>query len=144
MNAADLIAERLQALDRRARATVERAALLGYRPDFAILVASGDADPVAAVGALEAACSLDLMVRESWDPPSYRFRHALVQDAIRNAIDADEARAVHVAIAKQLERSADASARLEELAYHWSEGGDAGRSAEYRARAAQDARRLGI
>jgi len=144
MNAADLIVERYRALDGPVRATLARAALLGYRPDFAILVACGDDDPVATFDALEAACDLDLVIRESRNPPVYRFRHALVQEAIRNAVDADEARATHLAIAKNLENRSDTSAHLEELAYHWSEAGDARRSAAYRLRAAQDARRLGI
>jgi predicted ATPase len=144
MNAAALIAERFRALDRPARAILARAALLGYRPDFALLVACGDDDPVAALDALEAACDLDLVVRESRIPPAYRFRHALVQEAIRNLVGADEARAAHLAIARSLETFSDTSAHLEELAHHWSEAGDAGKSAAYRARAAQDARRLGI
>ena len=144
MNSVDLIAERFRALDERARATLACAALLGYRPDFALLVACVDEDPAATLDALEAASDLDLVVRVAWDPPAYRFRHALIRDAVRKTLDPEAARAVHRVIAAKIETLADASGRLEEIAYHWSRAGDTARSAAYRARAVQDAGRLGV
>jgi hypothetical protein len=119
------------------------AALLGYRPDVSVLVACSDAAPDVTIDALERACDLELVVAESRPPARYRFRHALTQAAIREALGAQIERELHARIARALEGLPDARSRVEQLAFHWYSAGDPVKSRIYNERAALEAMRLG-
>jgi predicted ATPase len=144
MEADELIVERFHLLDAAARAILGYAALLGYRPDLELLTACADVSRREVRHTLERAKSLDLVVRASHKPLAYRFRHALVQDAIRNALDPESARSAHAKIAGALERMPNRSDLFESLAFHWSAAGDDVRGDAYRELATQCARRLGV
>lgn len=125
------------------RKIVGCAALLGYRPDVAVLVACCEATPDVAIDALERACDLELVVAESRSPARYRFRHALTQAAIREALGAQGQREMHARIASALEGLSDAGSRVEQLAFHWHSAGDTVKAQMYNERAAREAMRLG-
>jgi|GEM_PF-5514974 len=144
MDAADLITERYRLLDGDGQTILGFAALLGYRPNVAYLVRCLDGRSATVIDALDMACELDLAVRESRKPPAYRFRHALVQDAVRKALGFERARLMHATIAAILEVLPNCDALVEELAYHWSAAGVEAKADVYRAKAAQEARRLGV
>jgi predicted ATPase len=137
-----LVCDRLGLLEPDGRTIVGLAALLGYRPDLGVLIAC-TGDEAATSDALRRACELDLLVLEEREPPRYRFRHALTQAAIREALSESTKRALHARIAAALERSPDASEYVERLAHHWSSAGDPAKARFYNERAAEEARRLG-
>jgi predicted ATPase len=80
---------------------------------------------------------------ESRTPPAYRFRHALTQAALRDALGPETRRSLHARIARRLEELADADDRTEQLAYHWLGAGEAERASLYWQRAAERAVHLG-
>jgi predicted ATPase len=139
----DLVHERFRLLEPRVREIVGCAALLGYRPDVAVLVACCGATPDVAIDALERACDLELVVAESRPPARYRFRHALTQAAIREALGAQGELELHARIASALEGLSDAGSRVEQLAFHWYSAGDMVKAQIYNLRAAREAMRLG-
>lgn len=144
METGQLIAERFHLLDNETQAILGCAALLGYRPSLTLLAACTGVPMRAATEALEQARCLDLVVRETGNPTTYRFRHALIQDAIRQVIGLESARWTHALIAKTLEEMPNRSEHLEALVYHWSAAGDDARASTYRELAVEDARRLGV
>ena len=144
MDADELIAERFHHLDDAAQAILGCAAALGYRPDLGLLAECANRPMRVVADALEQARRLDIIVRESSRPRAYRFRHALVQDAICRVRGPESTRSAHALIAAALEKTADRSDHLESLAYHWSAAGDGVRSRVYAELAAQEARRFGV
>ena len=144
MDADELIAERFHLLDDVAQAILGCAAALGYRPDLALLAACANRPVRVVADALEQARRLDIVVRESSRSRAYRFRHALVQDAVCRALGPESTRSAHALIAAALEKASDRSDRLEALAFHWSAAGDGVRSRAYAELAAQEARRFGV
>jgi predicted ATPase len=119
----DLVGERFRSLDPRTRDIIGTAALLGYHPDVDTLIACFESD-CDVIDALSHACDLGLVVAESGQPVAYRFRHALTQAAIRDALGADYERTLHARIASTLERLPDAITHIEQLAHHWLAAGD--------------------
>lgn len=140
----DLVGERFHLLEPHVREIIGCAALLGYRPEVAVLAACSDAAPDATIDALERACDLELVVAESRPPARYRFRHALTQAAIREAVGEQTERELHARIASALEGLPDACARVEQLAFHWQSAGDPVKAQIYNERAAREAKRLGV
>jgi DNA-binding CsgD family transcriptional regulator/tetratricopeptide (TPR) repeat protein len=74
-------------------------------------------------GCLREALARHVLVRT--DAGAYAFRHALMREAIYEALLVSERRRLHGALADVLERSGDTSARrLADLAHHWYSAGD--------------------
>lgn len=138
------MSDRFRSLDPGAQAIVGCAALIGYRPDIALLLACSDEPISSTIAAMERACALDLLVVESRSPATYRFRHALTQSAIREALGAPKERLLHARIAAAVEGFPDALSRVEQLAYHWSKAEEPAKAGEYAARAAREAKRFGL
>ena len=140
----ELFGERLSALEPpEALELLSCAALLGYRFEARLVAACADFSAVRARAALERSRALDLIVREARAPASFRFRHALIQFAVRERLSLEDRRTWHTRIATVLEVQPDARRRIEQLAHHWSAAGDSAKAALYCERAAQLALRLG-
>ena len=74
-------------------------------------------------GCLREALDRHVLVRT--DDGAYAFRHALMREAIYEALLVSERRRLHAALADVLERSGDTGARrLADLAHHWYSAGD--------------------
>jgi predicted ATPase len=140
----ELVHDRLRLLEPPVRTLVECASLLGYRLDAAALAACAGADLAATVEALRQASDLDLIVAERDGSNLFRFRHALTQAAVRDALDHERKQMLHATIAAALERLPDAGSRAEQLAHHWSLAGDRAKAAPYEVLAARRAQRFGV
>ncbi len=138
-----LFSERLAGLEPDVLGLVSTAALLGYRFEARLAASCAGLSRHGARRAFERARSLGLVVREARVPAAYRFRHALVQVAVRDGLSPECRRLHHARIAAVLEALPDAPCRTEQLAHHWLAAGDAAKAALYCERAAQDALRLG-
>ena len=139
----DLVGLRFRALEPPARTIIGCAALLAYRFDLDLLTLCARVPTGRTIEALRRAQNLDLVVSES-APAQYRFRHDLTRTAIRRQLGLGLRRELHAMIAGALETRPDASARAEQLAYHWTAAGHTERAAAYCALAAQRARLLGL
>jgi len=139
----ELFEERLSALEPDGLQLLSCAALLGYRFEARLVAACAGFGDVRVRAALERSRALDLIVREARAPASFRFRHALIQFAVRERLCAEERCAWHTRIATVLESLPDARRRIEQLAHHWSAAGNSAKAALYCERAAQLALRLG-
>jgi DNA-binding CsgD family transcriptional regulator len=74
-------------------------------------------------GCLREALDRHVLVRT--DDGAYAFRHALMREAIYEALLVSERRRLHAALADVLERSRETGARrLADLAHHWYSAGD--------------------
>jgi DNA-binding CsgD family transcriptional regulator/tetratricopeptide (TPR) repeat protein len=133
------VRRRLRALDRPGRSVVEAAAVLGRRFDWRMLPEmTGLAEPVV-LGSLRAAVASGLVVADVAD--TFRFRHALTCDAVRNDLLPPERRSLASAAAAVVERRSPDAYDL--AAGLWAAGGEAGRAAELYVRAGEQAWRRG-
>ena len=90
-------------------------ALLGREFDPALVADAGDLPVERVLSVLGEAETLDLVERASLG--RFRFRHALVRDAVEAALDPAERAARHLAIGRSLEASGDYPSSL--LAHHY-------------------------
>jgi predicted ATPase len=139
----ELVAERLAQVGPEARDAASCAALLGYRFEGSLVGACAGLSRARASEAFACMRNLDLIVREPGVPARYRFRHALIQAAVCDALPVERRRTLHARIAAVLEALPDAGRRVEQLAYHWSAAGVESKAAHYCERAAQAALLLG-
>ncbi len=124
----DAVLLRTEALSLPARNALERAAVVGQRSPVDHGTGSVGGDALAE--ALAAGFLVDA------GPAHVEFRHALVRDAIYEAIPWTRRRSLHAAIARSLETAA---AGASERAVHWLGAGDVARA---RSRARRGRRRL--
>jgi DNA-binding CsgD family transcriptional regulator len=108
----DAVLLRTEALSLDARNALERAAVMGQRFDF---------EYVAAPGADALAEALDTGFLVEAGPGHLQFRHALVRDAVYQAIPWTRRRSLHTSIARSLDL---AGASPAERATHWLGAGD--------------------
>jgi tetratricopeptide (TPR) repeat protein len=138
----DLLLVRAEALSPAAQRLLRIASAAGRRFDDALLAAVGELPRPDVVELLREAVSRHLLVP---DERSYRFRHALLREALQLDLLPGEQEAIHAAYASvlsqapQLAALGDAAASAE-LAHHWQQAAeaanalrawiDAGRAAE--------------
>ncbi|MBD5603894.1 MAG: AAA family ATPase [Candidatus Eremiobacteraeota bacterium] len=120
--------ERLERLDPVARDVIAIAAVIGYRFDVARLQTLVGSDPEELARVLRAAHRCHLIVEERDTPSTFRFRHALVHEAINARVLAIERRPLHARIARELEALPNAERPIDEIAYHWWNAGDGERA----------------
>ncbi|HET6174797.1 MAG TPA: AAA family ATPase [Gaiellales bacterium] len=108
----DAVLLRTEALSLEARNALERAAVVGQRFE-AGHAAAAEADPLAE--ALDAGFLVDA------GPGHLEFRHALVRDAVYQAIPWTRRRSLHTSVARSLEGGGGSAA---ERATHWLGAGD--------------------
>jgi len=81
-----------------------------------------------------------IVVEGRWPQPHYRFKHALIQEAIYRTILAKERKRMHRLAAESLEENEhDAQESLLDLAHHWREAGLPDRAIPYYKRGAEQA-----
>ena len=142
----DAVLDRFRMLSPEAQAVLLRAAVIGSRFDFGILLRVTGAAEAEVVGALRAAIDAQLMLEITSDTraPSYAFRHALTRESVLFELLQPERRRIHAAVGEAIEgQGPETSAgHAEELAYHFDEAGDRDRAFRYHDLAAREAYRL--
>jgi predicted ATPase len=112
------VLERIRLLDRRARAVLLCASVIGRRFDFAVLAATAACAPADIRTALQRACALQLLVAEDCAGQRFVFRHALTRDVVYAELLSAPTRPLHRRIARALE-TVTSGVAIEEIAYHW-------------------------
>ncbi len=114
-----LLRERLRRLGRGDVRLLEIAALIGRRFSAEFLARIGERDLGSLQPFLRMAVDEHFLVEDADDPSWFTFRHGLTRDAILDGILTMDARAMHLVIARQLEREPDRDRRIVELAEHY-------------------------
>jgi DNA-binding CsgD family transcriptional regulator len=137
-----IVQQRVAQLDHPARDVVELAAVIGRRFDFELLRAVAQVDERTLLAMIKELISAQLVVEESRD--QFAFRHALTREAIYTDLLARERAALHRAVAEAAERvhAASLEACLDDLAYHYFEGGVRDRALSFARQAGERAQGL--
>jgi DNA-binding CsgD family transcriptional regulator len=144
-NVQDAIATRLRRLSPDCVRLLEAAAIVGR--DFSIAVVAGMLDrPVAGCLALVDEARAARLVEADGEPDGYRFVHALVRDAIEQALGTADRVRLHRSAADAIEQHhrAPSGPHVFELARHWAMAavvGERARAAGWIRRAAEEAMR---
>ncbi len=109
---------RVDALSEDARHVLGVLAVIGRRADHRLVAALCDLDDAALLGALRDAVAQQVLITES-DDLTYRFRHALVHEAVYDDLLPGERVQLHARLAGVLTEHPE-----------WFEGGDAGLASE--------------
>ena len=128
----ELLAARLARLSDATLVVLSGAAMIGRDVDPALLEAILGITPVAVATALADAAQQHV-VEPTPDGHRYRFRHALLAEAVRNDLLPAERTRLHRRLAMTLATRPELGAEspagaAAELAHHWGEAGDAGRA----------------
>jgi DNA-binding CsgD family transcriptional regulator/tetratricopeptide (TPR) repeat protein len=123
----EVLAARLHRLSEPTQRALRAAAVGGRRLDHDRLVAVAGVDAIALDGALREALAANVLVPSGADG-GYRFRHALLHEAVYGSVLPGERRAFHSAYARHLasERGEEGELGLDgwtELARHWRGAG---------------------
>jgi tetratricopeptide (TPR) repeat protein len=122
----EVVGERLDGLGGDARRLVMVAAVAGEEVDQQVLAAVAGLPPGRFADAVGEAVAAGILWRRLSEQPSCGFVHALLREAARRQVDAEERRALHVEIAAALEALPGRPGRLAEVAYHYREALPAG------------------
>jgi len=114
-----LLVERLRRLAPEHMRLLEIAALIGRRFGAAFLARIGGIDADALAAFLRIAVDEHFLVEDAGEPGCFTFRHALTRDTIVDGVLAMHARAMHLLIAREIEREPDRAGRVVELAEHY-------------------------
>ncbi len=114
-----LLLERLRRLTADEMHLLEIAALIGRRFAAPFLARLGGREAGSLDPFLRMAVDQHFLVEDTAAPGWFSFRHALTRDTILDRILAVRARAMHLVIARELEREPDRDARTGELAEHY-------------------------
>jgi len=127
--------ERLLHLPMRERKVLLHAAAIGRRFDVTLLAAIMGRTPAQILPSLESACALQILEPVDDTRARYRFRHALIREAMYDELVAHRLRRLHRHIGENLERLSPACATtIQELAYHFWAAGDRKRGCRYERR----------
>ena len=139
----EAVLERFRTLSEDTQNVLLYAAVIGQRFDFDLLRRVTLFDDAIVLSALRAAIDAQLLleVPDGEGPEHYAFRHALTRESVLLELMQRERRRMHATVGEAIESSAreDAPTKAEELAYHFDEAGDHGRSFRYHERAAGEA-----
>jgi DNA-binding CsgD family transcriptional regulator len=114
-----LLLERLRRLAPNDMALLEIAALIGRRFGAAFLARIGGREAGSLDAFLRMAIDEHFLIEDAAEPGCFTFRHALTRDTILEGILAMHARAMHLVIAREIEREPDHEGRVVELAEHY-------------------------
>jgi predicted ATPase/DNA-binding SARP family transcriptional activator len=132
---ADLLMARLDVHGPAARAVAQVASLIGREfPRDLLQAASGLTEREVELG-LEKLIAAELLRRRGRAlPVRYAFRHALLQEGVSRSLGDNARRALHLQIARALERAVRDIARHEpeSVAHHFEAAGEPGRAVSYR------------
>ena len=120
---AEVLRARLAGISEDAHRLLGVASVAGRRVDHDLLATIADLDDRELMAALAEATTAGLLVAEDQgDAERYAFRHALMGEAVYDALLPGDRRRLHVAIATELETrsgAGDDAGRLAEIAHHW-------------------------
>jgi class 3 adenylate cyclase/DNA-binding SARP family transcriptional activator len=138
-----VIVARIDRLEPDAHAVLAAAAVLGR--EFGLPLLEAVAGDVVVIDPLRELQRLGL-VRETrrWPTPTYRFRHALIQEAVYRTLLGERRRQLHRAAATALEGQAGEAAEEQAalLARHFEEAGETAQAVGYHQQAGDAARRV--
>jgi class 3 adenylate cyclase/tetratricopeptide (TPR) repeat protein len=137
------LAARLDGLG-SARETAEIAAVLGREFSYALLHDVSGLPDTSLQASLARLAGADILVAAGAPPQaSYRFKHALIQDAAYETLIMRDRQALHLRAAEALRDSGDARAPVkpEAIAYHFTQAGRADLAIEWWAKAGDEALR---
>jgi DNA-binding CsgD family transcriptional regulator len=125
------VRDRLARLRVGERRLLECAAAMGREVEARLLarVAKERVDDVERT--LQRAAALQLMLAPAGPDAPWRFRHAVVRQAIYDELSPAKRRDLHARIAQVLDASPDAANRVAALAYHYAQAGVRDRAAHY-------------
>ena len=127
----DAVEARLSTLGPGARATVERAAVIGDVVDADLLVATGGTEPEEALGHLDAALDAHLLEPVGDTPTAVRFRHAIAREVVLGAMPSARRAGLHLRVARALEaRGGRSAAHVARVAHHFEAAHVLGHRAE--------------
>ncbi len=115
-----VLAERLRAFSSDELAVIVRAAVVGSEFDVPLVSAIAECDVRAVLKVLQQATEAGLVEQARGDPMRFRFRHALIRQALADQLLVALAAPIHVRIARAIEARPNAADQAAELAYHWS------------------------
>ena len=123
----EVVGRRLDHLTDACNKALTIASIIGRQFDLDTLEAVFDAGGDALLDVIEEAVAARLIVEETETPGRYRFSHALVRETLYNDVGTTRRVRLHRQIAEALEGDGTrVERRLAELAYHFSEGAQAG------------------
>ncbi len=131
----DALAARLDRLGPAAWVVAQLAAAIGPELRHDVLVAASDLPAGELESGLDELLRADLLRRRGRPPElRYAFRHALVHESVSEIPRGRARRALHLRIARALERALPELARTEpeRLAHHLEQAGEPGRAVAYR------------
>ena len=141
----DALMLRIEALSPDAQAVLRAAAVAGPRVRHALLEASAPLDRDTLLGGVREAVAHHVLVQEH-DDDVYRFRHALLREALVDDLLPGERGPLHAAVGRALaaDPSLSASGRsvAAELAAHWSAAHDLPAAFAASAQAGEEAERM--
>jgi DNA-binding CsgD family transcriptional regulator len=114
-----LLRERLRRLAPDDVRLLEIAALIGRRFAAAFLARICERDTASLQPFLRMAVDEHFLLEDPDEPGCFSFRHGLTRETILDGILAMQARAMHLVIARQIEREPDRAERIVELAEHY-------------------------
>lgn len=141
----DALMVRIESLRPDAQAVLRMAAVAGARVRHALLAAAAPFDHDTLIGGVREAVAHHLLLQEH-DSDVYRFRHALLREALVDDLLPGERGPLHAAVGRALaaDPSLSASGRsvAAELAAHWSAAHDLPAAFAASAQAGEDAERM--
>ena len=132
-----LFLQRLESFSSEGRFLLSQAAVIGKRFDAHLLAQVSKQSFEAILNILRTARELQIIVGDVELTSSYKFRHALVREALYEKLLAVEACTLHRRIAKHLEKLPESEDRTIELAYHWWAARDPAKAVRYNGAAAE-------
>ncbi|HEY4434184.1 MAG TPA: AAA family ATPase, partial [Candidatus Cybelea sp.] len=113
-----ILSERFLPLPQRDRHLLVRAAIAGRNFDAPFVAKIAGVDYDAAIGIFQRAVDAHVVVPDPQRPDGFRFRHALIRQALADRLVVGLAAPLHARIAEQLEILDPLNVAA--LAYHWS------------------------
>ncbi len=138
----EFIKNLIQPLAQEARSTLELASVIGREFDLNRLEAASGMPREAVTDLLDQAESLELVHQTSSTPGRYSFRHALIREALYDALPAAKRRRLHRDVAEAIRGLNVPREPYAEIAYHYCQSaspGDADAAIEYSRQAARTA-----
>jgi eukaryotic-like serine/threonine-protein kinase len=121
----DFIKKLAQPLSKDARSALDVAAVIGREFSLDALAAASGKPPDDLVELLDEAISLELIDEAHGAPGRYSFRHALIREALYEALPASTRRKLHRAIADSVRAMRAHAEPAAEIAYHYCQAGSA-------------------
>jgi DNA-binding CsgD family transcriptional regulator/tetratricopeptide (TPR) repeat protein len=115
--------ERIVPLSNKDRDILVHAAVIGRSFDADFLASITGQSRKQVLDVLQRARALQLLVDQPGNPPTYKFRHALLRETFYRELLPDVAGPLHARIAAKLEELPNADSLLAERAYHWTVAG---------------------